>query len=79
LHLAPGDVLLIYSDGVTDAQAPGGEEFGLDRLMRCVGGLTGETAQRICERVLEEVSRFVEETPQYDDITVMVVRRTAGA
>lgn len=79
LMLAPGDVLVIYSDGMTDAQAPGGEEFGLDRLMKCVGGLAGETAQRICEGVLEEVSRFVEETPQYDDITVMVVRRPAEA
>lgn len=75
LRLEEGDVLVIYSDGVTDAQAPGGEEFGLERLCRCVAGLAGETAQRICDGVLEAVSRFVEETPQYDDITVMVARR----
>lgn len=78
LSLAPGDVLVIYSDGVTDAQAPGGEEFGLERLCACVNELAGESAQRICDGVLEAVSRFVEETPQYDDITVMVARRAGG-
>jgi sigma-B regulation protein RsbU (phosphoserine phosphatase) len=78
VRLAPGDVLVIYSDGVTDAQAPSGEEFGLERLRQCVDQLAGETAQGICDGLLEAVSRFVEETPQYDDITVMVVRRATG-
>ena len=75
LQLKPGDVLVIYSDGVTDARSPAEEEFGLERLVACVRRLGGGTAQEICGGLLEEVSRFVEETPQYDDITVMVVRR----
>lgn len=79
LALGPGDVLVVYSDGVTDAQAPGGEEFGLERLLDCVRRLAGRTAQEICDGVLEAVSRFVEETPQYDDITVMVVRRVSAS
>ncbi|MCS7044712.1 MAG: PP2C family protein-serine/threonine phosphatase [Bryobacteraceae bacterium] len=77
LELAPGDVLVIYSDGVTDAQAPTEEEFGLERLADCVRRLAGGTAQQICDGVLEAVSQFVEETPQYDDITVMVARRVS--
>ncbi|MGB9612372.1 MAG: PP2C family protein-serine/threonine phosphatase, partial [Bryobacteraceae bacterium] len=79
LALEAGDVLVVYSDGVTDAQAPGGEEFGLERLLDCVRRLAGRTAQEICDGVLEAVSRFVEETPQYDDITVMVVRRVSAS
>jgi sigma-B regulation protein RsbU (phosphoserine phosphatase) len=79
LVLSPGDVLVIYSDGVTDARAPTEEEFGLERLLDCVGRLAGASAQQICDGVLEAVSRFVEETPQYDDITVMVARRVSEA
>jgi len=76
LRLEPGDVVVIYSDGVTDAQAPSGEEFGLERLCAAVRDAAGSTAQEICDAVLKAVQRFVEETPQYDDITLMVARRT---
>lgn len=79
LRLAPGDALVIYSDGVTDAQAPSEEEFGLERLCSAVRGLAGATAQQMCEGLLAAVSDFVEETPQYDDITVMVARRASEA
>lgn len=79
LKLAPGDVLVIYSDGVTDAQAPSEEEFGFERLCRAARELAGATAEQICSGLLEAVNRFVEETPQYDDITVMVARRVSEA
>jgi len=75
LALAPGDALVIYSDGVTDAQGPAGEEFGMDRLVSLMRGLAGGTAQQICDGVLEAIHVFVEAAPQYDDITVMVARR----
>jgi sigma-B regulation protein RsbU (phosphoserine phosphatase) len=75
LALAPGDALMIYSDGVTDAQSPAGEEFGMDRLLALMRGLAGGTAQQICGAVLEAIHVFVEAAPQYDDITVMVARR----
>lgn len=77
LTLAPGDALVIYSDGVTDAQAPSEEEFGLERLCSTVSGLAGQTAELMCAGLLEAINRFVEETPQYDDITVMVARRVS--
>lgn len=79
MTLAPGDALVIYSDGVTDAQAPNGEEFGLDRLRELAARLRGSTAREICDGVMEAVQQFVEETPQYDDITVMVARRAPDA
>ncbi len=79
LKLAPGDVLVIYSDGVTDAQAPSGDEFGIERLCSTARALAGATAEQICAGLLEAVNRFVEETPQYDDITVMVARRVSEA
>lgn len=75
MTLAPGEALVIYSDGVTDAQAPSGDEFGPERLYNLMAGLRGGSAQDICDGVMEAIRRFVEETPQYDDITVMVARR----
>lgn len=75
LELAPGEALMIYSDGVTDAQSPAGEEFGMDRLLALMRTLAGGTAQQICDGVLEAIHQFVEAAPQYDDITVMVARR----
>jgi serine phosphatase RsbU (regulator of sigma subunit) len=48
----------------------------LERLCAAVRGAAGSTAQEICDAVLKAVQRFVEETPQYDDITLMVARRT---
>ncbi len=79
VEMAPGDVLVVYSDGVTDAKAPNEEDFGLERLCSAVRELAGSGAQEICEGIVEAVNRFVEETPQYDDITVMVARRAPAS
>lgn len=75
-QMRPGDALVLYSDGVTDALAPTGEEFGLERVIECVRGCAGMEAGRICAALLDAIAAFVEDTPQYDDITVLVARRT---
>jgi phosphoserine phosphatase RsbU/P len=72
LVMGPGDLLCVYSDGITEALDAADEEFGLDRL----SGLLGpETPARICDTVFEAVSAFAGETPQYDDQTLLLVRR----
>ena len=73
--LNPGDTLVLYSDGVTDAQDADGEEFGESRLHDLLRSLAGQSASAIISRVLEAVEAFVNSTPQFDDMTILVLRR----
>ena len=76
--LRPGDALVLYSDGVTDAQDAAGEEFGEARLHDVLHDAAGEPARVVIDRVFEAVEALVAGTPQFDDMTMLVVRR-AGA
>jgi phosphoserine phosphatase RsbU/P len=70
-----GDTLVLYSDGVTDAQNAAGEEFGETRVHELLRSLAGQSAEAIVERVIGAVEQFVESTPQFDDMTILVLRR----
>jgi len=72
--LEPGDVLVVYSDGVTDAEAPDGEQFGEERLLAALTGFDGESAEGIRDGLLDAVRTFAAERPPFDDVTVMAVR-----
>ncbi|MGE0104878.1 MAG: PP2C family protein-serine/threonine phosphatase [Blastocatellales bacterium] len=73
--LNPGDILLIYSDGITEAMNHRKEEFGEDRLQDLAGRLDGLDARGIKTRVFDEVSRFLGNIPPQDDQTLVVVKR----
>jgi len=73
--LAPGTVMLAYTDGVVEAQDAAGEEFGADRLAGMVAGLRGQEPPAICAAVLEAVRRHRGGRQDQDDVTVMVVKR----
>lgn len=73
--LAPGDCLVLYSDGVTDAQNVDDEEFGEDRLRQVVRQAADQPASVIVSRVFEAIDDFAGAAPQFDDITLLVVRR----
>jgi serine phosphatase RsbU (regulator of sigma subunit) len=73
--LAPGDVLLIYSDGFSEAANMRFEEFGDDRLRDLAVAHREEPAQKLIETIVSEVRAFCGETPQGDDMTIVVVRR----
>ena len=73
--LNPGDTLVLYSDGLTDAQNADGEEFGEARLHDLLRSLAGQNASAIISRVLAAVEVFVNNTPQFDDMTILVLRR----
>lgn len=77
LQMAPGDLICVYTDGVTEAVNEGEEEFGLDRLARLLARFGGGGCRELCDRVLAEVADFAREMPQYDDQTLVIVRRTA--
>lgn len=75
LSFASGDVLLIYSDGVTDAMNPMREQFEGDRLEALLLEHADQPAQTIVERVLEAVQDHMSDAPPFDDITLLVVKR----
>ncbi len=74
--LAPGDYLVIYTDGVTDAVNENMEDFGESRLVALVEQHRGLSAQAILDLVLESVRQWEEGAPSFDDFTLVVVRRT---
>jgi len=72
--LAPGDLLLIYTDGLIEAVNDGGEEFGLSRVTEILHAVPGESAAETLNHVLNAVNTFAGRTPQHDDITCLLVR-----
>jgi serine phosphatase RsbU (regulator of sigma subunit) len=71
--LAPGDKIIIYTDGVTEAQNAAGEFFGKKRLRQIVTARTGEPCQAVHDAIQEAVTEFTEGAPQSDDITLVVL------
>jgi serine phosphatase RsbU (regulator of sigma subunit)/HAMP domain-containing protein len=78
VHLAPNDVLLLYTDGITEAQNAEADFFDEERLREVARANVGRTALEIQEAVASEVDAFVEDAPQSDDITLMVVVRESA-
>ncbi|MCC6368791.1 MAG: PP2C family protein-serine/threonine phosphatase [Bryobacterales bacterium] len=74
-RLSNGDILCIYSDGVSEAQNRAEEEFETDRLAECLRQHSAEPAAAIVDHVFAAIDTFAGEMPQFDDITLMVVKR----
>jgi serine phosphatase RsbU (regulator of sigma subunit) len=75
VQLVPGDVLLLYTDGVTETQDRQDVFFGVERLLEVAKASVGRSALQIQDTVLAQVHEFVGDAPQADDITLMVVIR----
>lgn len=78
LALRPHDVILLYTDGVTEAKNREAAMFGEERLREAFAGRAGESTTTIVHAIREEVRRFANETPQSDDITVLALRFTGA-
>ena len=74
--LAPGDLLAIYSDGVTEANNIKEEEYSTERLIEMLRAHRERPAAEIVSEILDDIDRFVGAAPQFDDITLLVIRRT---
>ena len=72
----PGDVLVIYSDGITESVNERDEEFEEERLIEVVKNNAGRSASGIRDRIDEALSRFVGTTAPVDDMTLMIIKRT---
>ena len=74
-QLHPGDVLVVYSDGVTETINPQGEEFNPTRLRDVVALNLDSTAAGIRDKIEAALTRFAQGTPAVDDVTLVIVKR----
>jgi sigma-B regulation protein RsbU (phosphoserine phosphatase) len=74
-HLDTGDILVVYSDGLTDAQNPGGELFGEARLKDIIRKGAPLGSHELERNFLRAIGEFTESLPQTDDITFVVVEK----
>ncbi len=78
VEIEPGDVLVIYSDGVTESLNEQGEEFGEARLIEIVQKNRGRTAAGLRDRIDEALTRFVGKADSVDDLTLVILKRKTG-
>jgi serine phosphatase RsbU (regulator of sigma subunit) len=74
IPLQKGDLIVVCSDGVTEARNQAGDEFGRDRLVAAVRGRHGSKPDVVLEHLLEEVRQFAHGAAQADDITALILR-----
>lgn len=70
-----GDFLVLYTDGVTEAENPAGELFGEERLAAALRNHRNGSAQDILDGILAALRAFIKDTPQSDDITLVIAKR----
>jgi sigma-B regulation protein RsbU (phosphoserine phosphatase) len=75
VSLGPGDRIVIYTDGIVEAESASGEEFGVDRLLDIVREGDDESAKRLLDRVFAAVGEFTAHRPADDDRTLLVLRQ----
>jgi sigma-B regulation protein RsbU (phosphoserine phosphatase) len=74
VDLCPGDVLLAYTDGVTEAHNPDNVEFGEDKLKALLSEVAHLSVDEIRERLAAELKAWIKDAEQYDDLTFVVMK-----
>jgi len=74
--LSEGDLLIVYSDGLSEALAPSGEEFGEQRILDLLPSFENLSPERAGRTLLTEVDRFVDGERPHDDLSVVILRKT---
>lgn len=76
LQLEAGDVIVYYTDGVTEAENPRGDAYGEERLAHMIASYADRPARDMVKAIIDDVLVFAEGEPPFDDITLMIVRYT---
>ncbi len=76
VELQEGDGIVLYTDGITEARQ-GKQEYGLDRLCRIIQTHWDQSAQAVLEAVVDDVRTFINNSQLQDDITLLVIKKTA--
>lgn len=79
LDLRPGDWLVAYTDGITEAQNDAGEQFGMARFMEVIQATHQDSAQGLVRATMGRLQLFVAGASQYDDITILGLKWTGAA
>jgi sigma-B regulation protein RsbU (phosphoserine phosphatase) len=74
ITLAPGDWLIIFTDGLVEAENAHQDEYGEARLLSVIGAATATTPNEMLQRLMAELDLFVGATPQHDDVTCLLVK-----
>ncbi|MCX6538574.1 MAG: PP2C family protein-serine/threonine phosphatase [Acidobacteria bacterium] len=77
VELQPGEMLVVYSDGLTDAMNASGDFYGDERLRALMPGLSALTAADAGARLLSSVNAFINNARPYDDISLVILKRMA--
>jgi phosphoserine phosphatase RsbU/P len=78
IELHPGDLLALYSDGVTEAYDIHENEWGDERLLQTLRPILHENSETIVGRIFAAIDDFAQTAPQHDDITLMIIKRLDG-
>lgn len=78
VQVAPGDRLVLYTDGITDAASADGSRFGIDRFQRFASGSHAGAAVDTCRAVIQSVLAFQGDGEPADDLALLVLRRLLG-
>jgi CRP-like cAMP-binding protein len=76
LTLDPGDLLLLYTDGVTETHSPQGELYGEERLEALLRSLAANPPDQLVATLVDDLDRFRGSAPIHDDVTVVAIRRS---
>jgi hypothetical protein len=74
VSLSSGDVLVFYTDGITEAMNVRDEEYGEERLMKCISDNSHLPSKQMVDQITADVNHFAGTQPQHDDITLVVMR-----
>ncbi|MBN1889493.1 MAG: SpoIIE family protein phosphatase, partial [Thermoflexales bacterium] len=75
IELAPGDGIVMYSDGITEAEDESGQFYGLERLCEVISRHWVESAAEIKQAVVSDVRQFIGRQKVFDDLTLLVVKQ----
>jgi phosphoserine phosphatase RsbU/P len=78
LQLAPGDSLLLYTDGLSEARNSSGDEYGIERLSNLVSNGQPTGPRAMINRCLEDLKKFQARAPKIDDLTMMAISWSEG-
>lgn len=78
IQLGPGDLLMLYTDGLTESRDTTGEELGFERLLEFAASVPVESPDQVGQSVLSCVEAFRGTVPAADDETILVLRRSAN-
>jgi sigma-B regulation protein RsbU (phosphoserine phosphatase) len=78
VHIAPGDLVVFYTDGVTEAMDNQHQLFGEERLHAVINAHPGVSAEQLLDAIMDAVHTFTSNAPQSDDLTLFVIKRNGS-